>query len=131
VDYLEMAAQIRTELLHEAERRIMEAAFASEEECACGYPLHFPDADCKGEQINAYAMAATVFSADDGIIRVSVTRGQLTLLSAVSDETLRAINRLKWFPIKPLPPLVVLAKCAEGNLSCDRASKKKELEDIL
>lgn len=128
--YDDMVARIRTETIVRVGRAIMEACFASAEEQALGYPGHWKQETCLGKMADAYAAKARHDERDIVLVTCDEIGARSVCLDMLTDTNLWLLDKFQWLPVEPLPPLVVLAKCAEGNLSCDRA-RDKQLEDML
>lgn len=124
--YDTMLAQMRQERLERIGRRVIEASFEDEMGNCLGFPGRWKEATCKEKPQLAHAKAT---ASGDGVVLVTILGEENPhllerFLTSLPDEVLFNLENFQWYPRNPLPPLVVLAKCAAGNLASDRASKE-------
>lgn len=126
--YDDMMAQMQQDRRDRLERTIREAAFEDEHATCLAFPTYWKDKMVQRRLNNPFAQAEVEV---DGIIAIFITGederlGRVCRIDTMPDHLVLELVKFQWVIADPLPPLVVLAKCSEGNLSTDRASKEWE-----
>jgi len=114
-------------VLRKIERRIRERCFEDQDATILGFASVLDPSWCRENPSACEAMAEvdpdrtiSVWIGTDGPVGRFYKIGDgPRWIEEISNETVVTLERLQWICQEPLPPLVVLAKCAEESLPTD------------